>query len=205
MEHTEHDMKISSITIRRLRTARGWSQEQLAVASGLGLRTIQRVEAEGKAARETRVCLAATFGVELAELIEAPAQDEVELTAPDVRPGVQHYKVALVAAGLALVPVLLHITGVIAQSLLVSGFFMAAIALGLYGGFGWYFTGAPQHRSCLKHYVQVAFIAAAIFSAFAAMSRGDTAALGLAAQVTVLAVGLYCLFDFLVSRRQASK
>jgi len=201
MEHTEQDMKISPITIRRLRTERGWSQEQLAAASGLGLRTIQRVEAEGKAARETRVCLAATFGVGLAELINEPAQHEIPLAVPDVL----RYKVALVAAGLALLPVLLYIAGIIANSLLVSGCFMAVIALGLYGGFGWYFTCTLRHVSRLKHYVQVAFIAAAIFSAFAVMARSEIAALGMAAQVTALAVGLYCILDYLLSRRRASK
>lgn len=61
-------MKIASATVRRLRTGRGWSQEQLAAASGLSLRTIQRVEAEGTASMATRVCLAATFSVPLAEL-----------------------------------------------------------------------------------------------------------------------------------------
>ena len=61
-------MKIASTTVRRLRTERGWSQEQLATASGLSLRTIQRVEAEGSAAMATRVCLAATFEVSLADL-----------------------------------------------------------------------------------------------------------------------------------------
>jgi len=63
-------MKIASATVRRLRTDRGWSQEQLATASGLSLRTIQRVEAEGSASMATRVCLAATFSVPLAELAE---------------------------------------------------------------------------------------------------------------------------------------
>ena len=66
-------MKIASATVRRLRTDRGWSQEQLAIASGLSLRTIQRVEAEGAASMATRVSLAATFNVPLAELAE-PAE-----------------------------------------------------------------------------------------------------------------------------------
>jgi DNA-binding XRE family transcriptional regulator len=64
----EQEMKIASATVRRLRTERGWSQEQLATASGLSLRTIQRVEAEGSASMATRVCLAATFSVPLADL-----------------------------------------------------------------------------------------------------------------------------------------
>lgn len=66
----EHEMKISSSTVRRLRTERGWSQEQLAIASGLSLRTVQRVEAEGVASMSTAVGLAVTYAVRLIELQE---------------------------------------------------------------------------------------------------------------------------------------
>lgn len=64
----EHEMKISSTEVRRLRLARNWSQEHLAAVSGLSLRTIQRVEAEGTASASTRMGLAAAFGVECTEL-----------------------------------------------------------------------------------------------------------------------------------------
>lgn len=63
-------MKISSSAIRRLRTERGWSQDQLAIVSGLSLRTIQRVEAEGIASLGTATSLAATYQVKLTELQE---------------------------------------------------------------------------------------------------------------------------------------
>jgi len=66
----EHEMKISPSAVRRLRTDRGWSQDQLAMASGLSLRTIQRVEAEGIASVGTAVSLAATYGTKLIELQE---------------------------------------------------------------------------------------------------------------------------------------
>mgnify|MGYP001057098124 CR=1 FL=1 len=66
----EHEMKISPAVVRRLRTERGWSQEQLAIASGLSLRTVQRVEAEGIASMGTAVSLAATCGVQLMDLQE---------------------------------------------------------------------------------------------------------------------------------------
>ena len=68
----EQAMKISPYTVRRLRTERGWSQEQLAIASGLSLRTVQRVEAEGMASMGTAVSLAATYGVQLIELQDEP-------------------------------------------------------------------------------------------------------------------------------------
>ena len=57
------EMKIDYRMVRQLRELRGWSQEQLAEAAGLGLRTVQRVESEGRASAETRTCLAAAFNV----------------------------------------------------------------------------------------------------------------------------------------------
>lgn len=64
-------MKLSPSVIKNLRAQHGWSQEQLAIASGVSLRTIQRVEAEGVASTSTAVCLAATFSVNLIELQSA--------------------------------------------------------------------------------------------------------------------------------------
>ena len=75
----EQAMKISRSAVRRLRTARGWSQEQLAIASGLSLRTVQRVEADGTASMATKVSLAATYGIPLDEL------DDVRGVAADGR------------------------------------------------------------------------------------------------------------------------
>ena len=49
--------------IKKLRQDNGWSQDLLAKASGLSLRTIQRIEKEGKASAETQLALAATFNV----------------------------------------------------------------------------------------------------------------------------------------------
>lgn len=61
-------MQIQAELIRRLRTQRHWSQEQLAEASGLNLRTIQRLEAGGRASLESARALAAVFEVEAATL-----------------------------------------------------------------------------------------------------------------------------------------
>ena len=55
------DIAMNAQHIRKLREARAWSQEHLADAAGLSLRTIQRVEAEGKASAETRLALAAAL------------------------------------------------------------------------------------------------------------------------------------------------
>ena len=64
-------MKLNPSIVRRLREARHWSQEQLAAAAGLGLRTVQRVEADGVASRETRVCLAAALDTDVSAMLDA--------------------------------------------------------------------------------------------------------------------------------------
>jgi transcriptional regulator with XRE-family HTH domain len=83
----EEQMKISAELVRKLRNARGWSQDQLAIAAGLSLRTIQRIEAEGVASMATRVSLAATFGIALAELVDEPAATPVPTPLPAPRAG----------------------------------------------------------------------------------------------------------------------
>ena len=57
------EMTIDPKFVRELRSKANWSQEDLSAASGVSLRTIQRVENDGKAGLETRKALAAAFGV----------------------------------------------------------------------------------------------------------------------------------------------
>lgn len=61
-------MKIDAALIIKQRMLKGWTQEQLAAASGLSKRTIQRVENESTAAMETQKALAATFELDFAGL-----------------------------------------------------------------------------------------------------------------------------------------
>lgn len=99
----EHEMKISPSTVRRLRTRRGWSQDQLARASGLSLRTIQRVEAEGIVSMDTAVNLAATFEVRLLELQaepESPADGKATSGHGALFPGLAIITVAVLAEGM---------------------------------------------------------------------------------------------------------
>ncbi|GAB6197539.1 hypothetical protein PAGU2595_028780 [Lysobacter xanthus] len=69
-------MKLSATAVRQSRIERGWSQEQLAIASGLSLRTVQRVESEGIASLSTASSLAATFSVPLLQLQELPVSSQ---------------------------------------------------------------------------------------------------------------------------------
>ncbi|MFW6027652.1 MAG: helix-turn-helix domain-containing protein [bacterium] len=60
-----------SSLVRRLRTGRGWSQEHLAEASGISLRTVQRIETGLAASPDTLRALAAAFQVDFALLASA--------------------------------------------------------------------------------------------------------------------------------------
>lgn len=61
-------MKINTQLVIALRKKRSWSQEELATACGLNLRTIQRIESDGVASLQSRKALAAAFDVEVDEL-----------------------------------------------------------------------------------------------------------------------------------------
>lgn len=52
------------VTLRELRLERGWSQEELADASGVSVRTIQRVEGGRPPGRATAAALARSLGTE---------------------------------------------------------------------------------------------------------------------------------------------
>lgn len=208
MEQSEQEMKISSAKVRRFRSERGWSQDQLALASGLSLRTIQRVEAEGNASRETQVCLAATFGISLAELADEVLPDNPIAVQSISTTGLPtRYKVTSALTGLMLIPVLLSFAGVIPARFdpYVSFAFMAMIALFIYSGFGWYFTGVVKNPSYPKRVAQILFIATAIFCGFASLSQGSRAELGFAAQIAFLAVFIYIALDVFIAKRGVAK
>ncbi len=63
-----NDVKINKEKIQKLRAAKCWSQDELATASGLSVRTIQRVEKNGTASLETTKALASVFVVTPNEL-----------------------------------------------------------------------------------------------------------------------------------------
>lgn len=85
-------MHINSARLRELRTARQWSQEQLANLSGLNLRTIQRLESGAKISTESLRALAAVFEVPAESLLEGkptPSQPAVEAMREGVRRGLE--------------------------------------------------------------------------------------------------------------------
>jgi transcriptional regulator with XRE-family HTH domain len=61
-------MNINRALILALRKQRSWSQDELAVASGLNLRTVQRIESSGVASLQSRKALAEAFHIDVSEL-----------------------------------------------------------------------------------------------------------------------------------------
>lgn len=57
------EVVINSELLKSLRLKKSWSQEKLANASGLSLRTIQRAESTGKASLETRLAVSTVLGI----------------------------------------------------------------------------------------------------------------------------------------------
>lgn len=60
-------MRVDATLIKTEREKRAWSQEQLATISGLGLRTVQRIEATGLASYESLKALASIFEMQAAD------------------------------------------------------------------------------------------------------------------------------------------
>ena len=61
-------MRINAELAIELRNARAWSQEELAIAAGLNLRTIQRIESEGMASLQSKKALASAYNLEASDL-----------------------------------------------------------------------------------------------------------------------------------------
>lgn len=67
------EMRVNSERVKTLRLAKGWSQEQLAEVSCLGVRTVQRIEKDGVCSLESRNSLASAFDVQSEDLQESEA------------------------------------------------------------------------------------------------------------------------------------
>lgn len=62
-------MKVDAQRIRKERVSRAWSQEHLATITGLGLRTIQRIESSGSASLESIAAIASVLTIPVDQLI----------------------------------------------------------------------------------------------------------------------------------------
>lgn len=57
-------MEINALKVKKLRTEQLWTQQHLADACDISLRTVQRVERYGNASNETLMSLAAVFNID---------------------------------------------------------------------------------------------------------------------------------------------
>ena len=75
-------MDISATAVKELRNSRGWTQQHLADACDISLRTVQRVEKEGSASNETLLGLCSVFEIEHKELLNIPIDNHQKKLLP---------------------------------------------------------------------------------------------------------------------------
>jgi transcriptional regulator with XRE-family HTH domain len=61
-------MRVNTARVFSLRSERSWSQDELATAAGLNLRTIQRIENEGSASLQSLKAIASALEADLEDL-----------------------------------------------------------------------------------------------------------------------------------------
>jgi len=61
-------MNINADVVLKARKQKSWSQEELAIASGLNLRTIQRIEREASASLQSKKALASALDLDIHDL-----------------------------------------------------------------------------------------------------------------------------------------
>lgn len=71
-------MKVDQATLKKLRTDKGWTQQQLADIAGLSLRTVSRTENQGLASNETVNALCAIYTIERDQILTPEASESVE-------------------------------------------------------------------------------------------------------------------------------
>ncbi|OJF70334.1 hypothetical protein BK026_16985 [Alteromonas sp. V450] len=157
----EKELMINSTVVKALRKKSGWSQEQLANAAGLSLRTIQRVESESKASMETKVCLAATFQISL-ESLNVNTSAQVADTNPN------KFMLALLACSVFISAISLLIDILKPISFIAN---LVAVFSIIYCGFKWYFSASSTPNVSLKSHVRTGFIFLAIFSIFGVLGN----------------------------------
>jgi len=94
------EMRVNSERVKTLRLAKGWSQEQLAEISSLGVRTVQRVEKDGVCSLETRNSLASALEIQSEDLQASEVDIERLATALRILNFGKYFLVACFCLGL---------------------------------------------------------------------------------------------------------
>lgn len=72
------DIMINRDIIKSIRKEKSWSQDQLACIAGISIRTLQRIEREGKASLESRKALASALDLSPNDLLMVDRSVEVK-------------------------------------------------------------------------------------------------------------------------------
>ncbi|AMJ97128.1 hypothetical protein AVL55_02460 [Alteromonas macleodii] len=182
----EKELMINSTVVKKLRKKSGWSQEQLAKASGLSLRTIQRVESESKASIETKVCLAATFQISL-ESLNVNTSPQVA----DTKPNRAILVLLACSVFISAISLLINISKPI--SFIAN---LVAVFSIIYCGFKWYFSASSTSKFSLKSHVRTGFIFLAIFSIFGVLGNIEQSIIG----PMFLSLAIFSLIFLLASK-----
>ncbi len=97
------EMYINANLVKLERNKRAWSQEHLAQVTGLGMRTIQRIESSGTASNESIASIAAVFALKVADFLIGSSKNEgsfeivrsIGTALPDVKDASSRLGVAL--------------------------------------------------------------------------------------------------------------
>ena len=65
-------MKINAVMVSELRKQHSWSQDELATAAGLNLRTVQRIENDGTASLQSAKAIASALDTQIEKLKSIP-------------------------------------------------------------------------------------------------------------------------------------
>ncbi|CAM3830688.1 helix-turn-helix domain-containing protein [Parendozoicomonas haliclonae] len=96
-------MEVNAQNIKQLRQERAWTQQHLADACGLSLRTVQRAENYGNCSLDTLQALASVFEVEIVQLkLVPPPRPDNDSELPEVDQTLKYKVGGLVAAALIL-------------------------------------------------------------------------------------------------------
>lgn len=72
-------MEVRSDVIRHYRQTKGWTQQHLADAASLSLRTVQRAEREGTTAKESAMAICSALMIDITELSVIPKASPEDL------------------------------------------------------------------------------------------------------------------------------
>jgi transcriptional regulator with XRE-family HTH domain len=78
-------MSTSTSKVKALRRANGWSQQQLAQAAGLSVKTVQRLERDAACSLETLAAIASVFAVSIHQIVPQAADESESASATSAR------------------------------------------------------------------------------------------------------------------------